>query len=56
MKSRLATYILNGKEARLWRGLNHTKKDELKEIRWSNFHRIFQENYIYEGFFDRKVK
>ena len=56
MKSWLAIYNLNGKEARWWRDLKHTKKDEIKEIKWSNFHRIFQEKYMSERFFDRKVK
>ena len=32
MKSRLAIYNLNGKEARWWRDLKHTKKYEVKEI------------------------
>ena len=36
--------------------MKHTKKDEVREIRWSNFHKIFQENYMSEIFFDRKVK
>ena len=56
MKSHLDIYNLNGKEARWWRDLKHTKKDEVKEIRWSIFHRIFQEKYMSERFFDRKVK
>ena len=30
MKSRLAIYNLNGKAARWWRDLKHTKKDEVK--------------------------
>ena len=55
MKSRLAIYKLNAKEARRWRDLKHTKRDEVK-IRWSNFRRIFQEKYMFEKFFDRKVK
>ena len=41
MKSQLVIYNLNGKAARQWRDLKHTKNDEVKEIRWSNFHRIF---------------
>ena len=41
---------------RWWRDLKHTKKDEVRETRWSNFHKIFQENYMSEIFFDRKVK
>ena len=32
MKSCLAIYNLNGKVARWWRDLNHTKKDEGREI------------------------
>ena len=55
MKSRLTIYNLNGKPARWWRDLKHTKKDEVKEIRWSNFCIIFQEKYISERFFHRKV-
>ena len=39
-----------------WRDLNHTKKDELREIQWSKFCKIFQEKYMLERFFDRKVK
>ena len=53
---RLAIYNLNVKEARWWRDLKHTKKDEVNEIPWSNFHRIFQDRYMYERFFDTKVK
>ena len=56
MKSRMAIYNLNGKVARWWRDLKHTKKDEVKEIRWSNFHRIFKEKYMFERFFNIKVK
>ena len=56
MKSHLAIYNLNGKEARWWRDLNHTKKDELREIQWSKFHKIFHKKYMSERFFDRKVK
>ena len=36
--------------------MKHTKKDELREIWWSKFHKIFQEKYMSERFFDRKVK
>ena len=36
--------------------MKHTKKDEVREIRWSNFRKIFQEKYMPERFFDRKVK
>ena len=38
------------------RYLKHTKKDELWEIRWATFRKIFQEKYMLERFFDRKVK
>ena len=38
------------------RDLKHTKKYEVKDIWWSNFHKIFQEKYTSERFFDRKVK
>ena len=43
MRARIAIYNLNGKTARWWRYLNHTKKDELREISWENFRNIFQE-------------
>ena len=56
MKYSLAIYNLNGKAARWWRELKHTKQDELREICWSKFHKIFQEKYMSERFFDRKVK
>ena len=56
IKARLAIYNLNGKEARLWRDLNNTRKYEVREIRWSNFHNIFQEKYMLERFFDINVK
>ena len=40
--------------------MKHTKKVdkkvELREIRWSKFHNIFQEKYMSERLFDRKVK
>ena len=36
--------------------MKHTKKDELRKIRWSNFHKIFQEKYMSKRLFDRKVK
>ena len=56
MKAQLAIYNLNGKPARWWRDLKYTKKDEVKEIRWSNFCRIFEEKYMSDRFFDGKVK
>ena len=56
MKFRLVIDILNGKSAKWWRELKNTKKDEVKEIRWIDFHRIFQEKYMSERFFDMKVK
>ena len=56
MKSQLVIYKLNGKVARWWRDLKHTKKDEVKEIKWSNFRRRFEEKYMSEKFFDIKVK
>ena len=56
MKSHLAIYNLNGKAIRWWKDLNHTKKDEVKEITLSNFCRIFQEKYMSKIFFNGKVK
>ena len=56
MKARPAIYNLNGKATRWWRYLKHTKKYELSDIRWSNFHKIFQEKYMSKRFFDRIVK
>ena len=56
MKSHLAIYNLNGKVARLWRNLKYTKKNEVREIRWSNFSKNVHEKYMLERFFDRKVK
>ena len=56
MKARLTIYNLNGKVARWWRYLKHTKKDEVRVICWSNFCKIFQEKYMSKRFFYRKVK
>ena len=56
MKARLSIYNLNGKAARWWRDLKHTKKEEVREICWKKFHNIFREKYMSERFFDRKVK
>ena len=56
MKPRLSIYNLNGKAARWWRDLKHTKKDELREIHWDTFEKFFQEKYMSKRFFDRKVK
>ena len=56
MEDRLAIYNLNGKVVRWWRDLKHTKKEEVKEIRWSKFCKIFQEKYMSKRFFDIKVK
>ena len=56
MKAQLAIYNLNAKAARWWRDLKHTKKDEVREIRWSVFRKIFQEKYMSKRFFDGKVK
>ena len=56
MNARLSIYNFNGKVARWWRDLEHTKKDELKEIRWDTFKKNFQEKYMSERFLDRKVK
>ena len=56
MKSCLAICKLNGKSTRWWRYLKHTKKDGLREIRWSKFHNMFQQKYMQKRLFDRKVK
>ena len=56
MKFHLSIYNLNGREARWWRDLKHTKKDEVREIKWSDFHKNFQEKYLSKIFYDRKVK
>ena len=56
MKARLTIYNLNGKEARWWRDLNDTKRDEVKDIRQTTFNKIFQEKYMSERFFDIKIK
>ena len=56
MKARLAIYNLNGKAARWWRDLKHTKKDDLMEIHCSNFLKIFQGKYMSKIFFDIKLK
>ena len=36
--------------------MKHTESDEVKDIRWSNFRRIFHEKYMSERLFDKKVK
>ena len=41
MKARLSIYNLNGKAARWWRDSKHTKKNELREIRWDTFQKNF---------------
>ena len=56
MKAHLAIYNLNGKASRWWRDLKHTKKDEVREIRWSNICNIFQHKYMSKRFFDIKLK
>ena len=56
MKSRLRIYNLNGKGTKCSRDLKHSKRDEVKDITWSNFSKIFQEKYIFEIFFQRKIK
>ena len=35
--------------------MKHTKKDEVREIQWSNFRKIFQEKYTSERYCDRNV-
>ena len=44
MQARLGIYSLNGKAARWWRDLKHTKKYELREIRWENSEIFSQKN------------
>ena len=56
MKAHFAIYNLNVKATRWWRDLKHTKNNELREIRWSNFRKVFQEKYMSKRFFDKKVK
>ena len=56
MKSYVVIYNLNGKQDRWWRDLENTKKDEVREIRWSNFQKSFQNKYMSKRFFERKVK
>ena len=41
MNAHISIYNLNGKETRWWRYLKHTKKDELQEIHWDTFRKIF---------------
>ena len=36
--------------------MKHTKKYELREIRWRKFHKIFEEKYMSESLFDKEVK
>ena len=36
--------------------MKHTKKDDLREIHWDKFRKIFQEKYRSKIFFERKVK
>ena len=36
--------------------MKHTKKYELRVIRWSKFRKIFQEKYMSEIFFNKIVK
>ena len=52
MKADLAIYNLNGKEARWWRDLKHTKKDELQEICWDTFRKKIEEKYMSKRLFD----
>ena len=49
IKACLDIYKLNGKVAKWWRDLKHTKKYELIEIRWSKFHKIIKEKYELNG-------
>ena len=56
MKSRIAIYNINCKASRWWRDLKHTKKDDLREVSWTNFHNIFQEKYMSKSFFEKKLK
>ena len=56
MKAHLSIYNLNRKATRWWRYLKHTKKDDPREICWDSFQKKFQEKYMSERFFDKKVK
>ena len=56
MKDPLSIYNLNDKAKIWWRDLKHTKKEDLREMLWDNFWKLFQEKYMLERFFDRKVK
>ena len=56
MKYQIPIYNLNGKAARWWIDLKHAKKNDLRQIRWSNFRKIFQEKYMSKRFLDRKLK
>ena len=56
MKAHQAIYNLNGKSTKWCRDLKNTEKDEVKEIIWSVFWRIFLENYMTEIFFNERVK
>ena len=56
MKDGLSIYNLNCKVTRWWRDLKHTKKYEMWEISEDTFRNFFQEKYMSERFFDRKVK
>ena len=56
LKEWLAIYNLNGKASPWWRYLKLTKNSEERKVTWESFKKMFQEKYMSEHIFDKKIK
>jgi hypothetical protein len=56
VEARISTYHLQGKETMWWDQLKQTKNLDEKRISWRQFKGYFQEKYLSEHYYERKMK
>jgi hypothetical protein len=56
VEARIATYHLQGKETMWWDQLKQAKHLDEKRISWRQFKGYFQEKYLSEHYYERKMK
>jgi hypothetical protein len=56
VEARISTYNLQGKETMWWDQLKQANNLDEKRILWRNFKGYFQEKYLSEHYYERKMK
>jgi hypothetical protein len=56
LEARISTYYLQGKETIWWDKLKQAKNLDEKRISWRQFKGYFQEKYLSEHYYERKMK